>query len=178
MLFLTSPVMCLRESCMRENRTCSLGGGRRPAPHGAPPPARQSRWASCGSVLASRLALAHAAGQQTNSRATSEVPSGAKLYARHCAVCHGSDLKGTGPVPAPYRTPPDLTTLTRRDGGKFPLVYVSNVLKKGATLPAHAPAEMPVWGSEFEATTPGTDQAQIAARIRNLAMYIKSRQEK
>src|SRR6266403_5094602 len=35
--------MCLRESCMRENRTCSLGGGRRPAPHGAPPPTRQSR---------------------------------------------------------------------------------------------------------------------------------------
>jgi hypothetical protein len=28
---LTSQVTCLRESCMRENRTCSLGGGRRPA---------------------------------------------------------------------------------------------------------------------------------------------------
>ena len=28
-LFLTSQVTCLRESCMRENRTCSLGGGRR-----------------------------------------------------------------------------------------------------------------------------------------------------
>jgi len=27
--FLTSQVTCLRESCMRENRTCSLGGGRR-----------------------------------------------------------------------------------------------------------------------------------------------------
>ena len=30
-LFLTSQVTCLRESCTRENRTCSLGGGRRPA---------------------------------------------------------------------------------------------------------------------------------------------------
>jgi hypothetical protein len=27
--FLTSQVLCLRESCMRENRTCSLSGGRR-----------------------------------------------------------------------------------------------------------------------------------------------------
>src|SRR5260370_16628898 len=27
--FLTSQVMCLRESCMRENRTCSLSGGLR-----------------------------------------------------------------------------------------------------------------------------------------------------
>jgi transposase len=26
-----SQVLCLRESCMRANRTCSLGGGRRPA---------------------------------------------------------------------------------------------------------------------------------------------------
>ena len=32
---------CLRESCMRETRTCSLSGGRRPAPSGAPPPTRQ-----------------------------------------------------------------------------------------------------------------------------------------
>src|SRR5260370_30768375 len=29
--FLTSQILCLRESCMRENRTCSLSGGRRPA---------------------------------------------------------------------------------------------------------------------------------------------------
>jgi mono/diheme cytochrome c family protein len=116
------------------------------------------------------------AAQRKDSRAASEVPSGAELYARHCAVCHGSDLKGTEPVPAPYRTPPDLTTLSRRHAGKFPMAYVSNVLKKGATLPAHAPAEMPVWGSEFEVTT-GADQAQITARIRNLALYIKSYQE-
>ena len=30
-LFLHLDVTCLRESCMRENRTCSLSGGRRPA---------------------------------------------------------------------------------------------------------------------------------------------------
>src|SRR6476620_12724393 len=35
--------LSLRESCIRQIRLCSLGGGRRPAPHGAPPPPRQSR---------------------------------------------------------------------------------------------------------------------------------------
>jgi cytochrome c553 len=43
-------------------------------------------------------------------------PTGAELYQQRCAICHGSDLKGTGPVPPPYRTPPDLSTLTRRHG--------------------------------------------------------------
>ena len=78
-------------------------------------------------------------------------PSGAELFTKHCAVCHGADLKGTGPFPAPYRTPPDLTTLARRHEGKFPAAYVSKVLRAGVTLPAHGPAEMPVWGAEFQA---------------------------
>ena len=116
--------------------------------------------------------------QQRNSRETtpSEAPPGEELYARHCAVCHGSDLKGTGLVPAPYRTPPDLTTLSRRHG-KFPMRYVSDLLRNGPLLPAHALAEMPVWGSEF-AERKDANHAQVAARIRNLSAYIKSRQQK
>ena len=43
--------------------------------------------------------------------APSNAPSGAELYSRHCAVCHGNDLKGGGSVPSPYRVPPDLTML-------------------------------------------------------------------
>ncbi len=29
----------------------------------------------------------------------SNSPSGTELFKRHCAVCHGNDLKGVGPVP-------------------------------------------------------------------------------
>jgi hypothetical protein len=44
--------------------------------------------------------------------------SGAQLYKRLCAACHGNDLKGNGPAPAPFKgVPPDLTTLTQRHGG-------------------------------------------------------------
>jgi mono/diheme cytochrome c family protein len=102
-----------------------------------------------GAVLGSFVLLLPA--QDLPSRKRSDAPSGAELYARHCAVCHGNDLQGAGAFPPPYRKPPDLTRLARRHGGKFPEAYVAKVLKNGVTLPAHGPAEMPVWGSDFEA---------------------------
>jgi hypothetical protein len=69
--------------------------------------------------------------------------------------------------------PPDLTTLSRRHGGKFPEAYVSSVLRDGVKMPAHGPAEMPVW-----ATTNRSDKAHLESRIRDLTAYIKSRQAK
>jgi mono/diheme cytochrome c family protein len=103
-------------------------------------------------------------------------PSGAELYTQHCAVCHGNDLKGTGAAPYPFRAPPDLTTLAKRHGGKFPDAYVSSVLRDGVVMPAHGPAEMPVWGDEF--TISRLDQAQVTSRIARLTNYIKSLQAK
>jgi mono/diheme cytochrome c family protein len=108
---------------------------------------------------------------------TADRPSGAALYKQYCAACHGNDLKGSGPVPAPYRVPPDLSTLARRRGGKFPDGYVSDVLRNGVVLPAHGPAEMPVWGEEFAATG-RLDASQVTARINALTQYIKSLQAK
>jgi len=108
---------------------------------------------------------------------SSALSSGAELYKDHCVVCHGNDLKGNGPFPAPYRTPPDLTTLSQRHGGKFPEAYVLKVLRNGVSLPAHGPAEMPVWGTEFEASNRLT-KAEVDSRINNLKDYLKSRQAK
>jgi mono/diheme cytochrome c family protein len=101
--------------------------------------------------------------------------SGAELYKKHCAVCHGNDLKGVGPVPAPYRVPPDLTTLARRHGGTFPDAYVADVLRHGVIMPAHGPAQMPTWGTDFREMD-GLDATQVKSRIANLTKYIKSRQ--
>ena len=127
------------------------------------------------------LAVGLSRGQEKAVQKASEAPStpssGAELYKQHCAVCHANDLKGSGPFPPPYRRPPDLTSLSRRHGGRFPEAYVSNVLRNGVKLPAHGPAEMPVWGVEFEATN-GADKAEVESRIRNLTNYIKSRQSR
>ena len=104
-------------------------------------------------------------------------PSGAELYKKHCAVCHGNDLKGVRPVPAPYRVPPDLTTLIERHGGKFPDAYIADVLRNGVTMPAHGPAQMPTWGTDFREMD-GVDSTQVKLRIAKLTNFIKSRQSK
>ena len=103
--------------------------------------------------------------------------SGAELYAKHCAACHGNDLKGSGPVPDPFKKPPDLTTLTRRHGGKFPAAYVADVLRNGVIMSEHGPAEMPIWGADFSVGQ-RLNESQVTLRITNLTNYIKARQAK
>ena len=47
--------------------------------------------------------------------------SGAQLYQRFCASCHGTRGLGDGPVaPSINSIVPDLTQITRRHGGDFP----------------------------------------------------------
>jgi mono/diheme cytochrome c family protein len=108
--------------------------------------------------------------------ASANTASGEELYKRHCAACHGSDLKGTGPAPYPFKTPPDLTTLAQRHGGKFPDAYVSNVLRSGVVIPAHGPADMPIWGADF--STDRLNESQVESRVENLTNYIKLLQAK
>lgn len=104
--------------------------------------------------------------------------SGARLYKQYCAVCHGMDLSGHGPLATELKTPPpDLTTLAQRHDGKFPDSYVEEVLRSGVKTPAHGDSDMPIWGPLF-ASIRGTDSALVNIRIANLAAYIKSMQAK
>jgi mono/diheme cytochrome c family protein len=122
---------------------------------------------------------------------TSALP-GEDLFNTYCAACHGKDAKGDGPAAASFKVPPpDLTTLAKRHGGKFPAEYVTAVLQYGVEdVKAHGSKEMPVWGSVFGPT--GTlsktqtlslaesrevDSA-VALKIHNLSQYIESLQVK
>ncbi len=104
--------------------------------------------------------------------------SGVQLYAADCASCHGEDGKGTGPAaPALKAKLPDLTTLAKRKGGRFPEGDVFQVIKWGGGIVGHGSKEMPVWGIAFRTLTP-KDEAEVNLRINNLIQYLESIQQK
>ncbi|QQX56433.1 c-type cytochrome [Pseudomonas chlororaphis] len=79
--------------------------------------------------------------------------NGKTLYSQRCAVCHGADIKGTGPL-ANKSTPPtpDLTTSTfKKRLNDYPGVIVSSIIlrpngdliprtlrENGVKIPPHA----------------------------------------
>ena len=104
--------------------------------------------------------------------------SGQEMFVNYCAACHGKDAKGNGPAAASLKgTPADLTTLARRNQGKFPSSHVYQVLKGGAAASVHGSQEMPVWGPVFRSLEKG-DEAMVQMRISNLTKYIESLQVK
>lgn len=103
-------------------------------------------------------------------------PPGKQLYRNYCASCHGLDGKGSGPVSRSLRKPPpDLTTLAKRHGGKFPDDYVTEVLRFGLTYSVHGSSDMPVWGPIFQ-DEEHYNEGAVRQRIRNLCEYLESLQ--
>jgi mono/diheme cytochrome c family protein len=100
------------------------------------------------------------------------------MYASYCAACHGKDGKGNGPAAQALKVPPpDLTALSRRNGGKFPGILVAHAIASDADLAAHGSQDMPVWGPVFRALS-RDDQALVQMRITNLTKYVESLQMK
>ncbi|ROT96298.1 c-type cytochrome [Histidinibacterium lentulum] len=74
----------------------------------------------------------------------------AELYAQHCAYCHGADATGDGPLaPALILQPPDLTRLSARNEGVFPVERVVMRIDGREPLVSHG-SPMPVYGPFFD----------------------------
>jgi mono/diheme cytochrome c family protein len=122
---------------------------------------------------------------QANDRRTTDqsqfppsyVPSGQEMYHQFCAACHGVDAKGNGPVAVRLKTPPpNLTTLAKRNTGKFHYDYVASILRFGLGPTAHGSSEMPTWGPIFQFIDKDNERA-VQQRIRNICAYLESLQE-
>ncbi|MEM6480820.1 MAG: cytochrome c [Pseudomonadota bacterium] len=72
--------------------------------------------------------------------------NGQVLYQNHCIQCHGADATGTGPMSAILNVDiPDLTQISARNEGHFPLKEVSVQIDGRTRLLAHG-GDMPVYG--------------------------------
>jgi mono/diheme cytochrome c family protein len=101
---------------------------------------------------------------------------GPALYKAYCAVCHGPEAKGDGPRAATLKVPPpDLTRISARHGGTFPLMLIERIISGEEELPrGHGP--MPVWGPVFSQVDRDQDLGRV--RIDNLARYLRDIQSK
>lgn len=75
---------------------------------------------------------------------------GEREYSNSCAVCHGVDGKGDGPLSSQLlNTPPDLTVLSQMNGGVFPLANTYSIIDGTADVALHGGRDMPVWGDRY-----------------------------
>jgi mono/diheme cytochrome c family protein len=103
---------------------------------------------------------------------------GPNLYKAYCAVCHGTNAKGDGPMAMFLKTAPaDLTRISSRNGGMFPLAKVRRIISGEESLPGgHGTRQMPVWGPIFSQVAWDQDLGRV--RVDNLAKYLESLQGK
>jgi len=136
-----------------------------------------------GTMVAILLLGALAFAQQDSSNAnpagtTATKLSGKQLYTSYCSLCHGTDGKGGGAFSPQLKTwPPDLTILSRENGGVFPVLHIAEIIDGEFDRPAHGSREMPIWGPIFRSIARGRlDSAQ--RRIDRLVNYLESIQQK
>ncbi|MFZ3581001.1 c-type cytochrome [Loktanella sp. DJP18] len=82
--------------------------------------------------------------------AAQDADAGKALFQTHCATCHGVAASGDGPMANMLLVrPPDLTTLTQRYGGTFPIARIVMRIDGRDPLTSHG-SPMPVYGDFFE----------------------------
>lgn len=102
--------------------------------------------------------------------------AGRQRFERNCAICHGFDARGNGPFAELLNVkPPDLTLLSRAQGGDFPFTRIYRRID-GRDLPlAHGTRDMPIWGARLKRE--GGDETWVRGRIFEIMLYLESLQQ-
>lgn len=108
--------------------------------------------------------------------AADSVSVGKNEFRNGCAVCHGSDGKGTGGVvDLLKKAPPDLTLLSKKSGGKFPDERVAAMIDGREMVKGHGDRDMPAWGDRY--SKDGVKAAAYYADMpyKDTEMFVKNR---
>ncbi|MFX0546754.1 c-type cytochrome [Roseovarius sp. S1116L3] len=108
---------------------------------------------------------------------------GQRFYDQTCATCHGGAGTGDGNL-ADWLSieVPDLTTLSERNGGEFPMLRVIDIIDGRIKLRAHEDP-MPLYGEKFrnelqpEYGMAGAAHTLIRGRILSIAEYLRTIQK-
>ena len=113
---------------------------------------------------------------------------GRSLYRLGCAVCHGLDGKGKGPLSGQLKVAPaDLTVLAKNNHGIFSISSVYEIIDGRKVIAAHGTREMPIWGAydrellypRDKLMDPSYDpEAVVRTRTLSIIVYLNSIQEK
>lgn len=107
---------------------------------------------------------------------------GQRLFSDHCAVCHGMEAEGNGPMAAVLSVvPADLTMLSAGNGGAFPVDRVVRRIDGTTEVLAHGGA-MPLFGLILEGPSDvilAPDGSEVIApeAIVDIAAWLQSLQK-
>nr|CAD6597284.1 cytochrome c [Rhizobium sp. TCK] len=112
---------------------------------------------------------------------------GRREYEQNCAVCHGVEGRGNGPLAAMLNQPvTDLQNLQADNGGVFPAQRLYEIIDGRQEVAAHGTRAMPVWGDIYSAEAPGQlgelftaadTEVYVRGRILSLIGHISTLQQ-
>ena len=127
-----------------------------------------------GAIAVGTATMAHA---QQSGPAEQSVDVGKYEYDRHCAECHGLSGKGDGPYVQLLRSGtvmPNLTELSKKNGGVFPYTRVYETIDGAVRVRAHGSRiGMPIWGEAYQIESHNLSpiyNPQVFARAKILAL--------
>ena len=95
-------------------------------------------------------------------------------FLSYCAVCHGFEGQGDGPLAEMLIVrPADLTRISERNGGEFPKDRVEVTIRDGGGLKSHGDSSMLAWRNFFEEDVHDNSASD---RIEDLTKYIEKLQ--
>jgi mono/diheme cytochrome c family protein len=131
-------------------------------------------------VWCTLLGMALAAEQRPTASPGATVSGTLPVFVRYCSACHGVHGRRDGPAAPALQPPPaDLTRITQRHGGRFPVDELTAVIDGRTALPAHGSREMPVWGAYFGEMGRGSaaGEAIVHDVLRILIDYLQAIQQ-
>ena len=139
--------------------------------------------------IAGAIAAATLVAFAASTQAADKPDFGKREYNSNCAVCHGKLGKGDGPYAGMVDTRggADITMLSKKNGGVFPILKVTETIDGRHMVKAHGPRDMPIWGVDYlldakdiqaTAESPFDTEAWVKYRIMALAEYVSRLQVK